>query len=106
MPEQVGNGTTVMPRVRSPKPRACRRRDVVTEMKGYGGLDQGCGETFRARAIVDRRGDSMHVRCAYVRRNCPLWCYSVVVITRDFEVSLPETQVRTLVAPFLCRTLV
>ena len=26
-------------------------------------------------------------------------CYSVVVITRDFEVKLPETQVRTLVAP-------
>ena len=29
-----------------------------------------------------------------------MWCYSVVVITRDFDANLPETQVRTLVAPY------
>lgn len=27
------------------------------------------------------------------------WCYSVVVITWDFELKFPKTQVRTLVAP-------
>ena len=46
---------------------------------------------------VEREG----VQAKYNRPCQYLWygCYSVVVITRDFEVKLPETQVRTLVAP-------
>ena len=42
-----------------------------------------------------------HDRLCLSTRSGVRWCYSVVVITRDFDrlYDLPETQVRTLVAP-------